>query len=66
MVSLYEMVMRDRPAKAPRSKRVCKFCSGPFGMARPHDPFCSAYCEAWFDHPHNQLTYQADTVAANR
>lgn len=32
--------------KPPRSKRVCKFCAGPFGMAKPHDPFCSAYCAA--------------------
>jgi hypothetical protein len=46
--------------KAPRAKRVCKFCAGMFGLARPHFPFCSAYCEAWFEHlpdqPPDELT----------
>jgi hypothetical protein len=32
--------------KPPRARRVCEFCPGPFGMVRPHAPFCSAYCEA--------------------
>jgi hypothetical protein len=52
--------------KAPR----CKFCAGTFGLARPHFPFCSAYCEAWFEHPTEQLEplpyNPADTMPSNR
>jgi|SwirhisoilCB3_FD_contig_31_2416025_length_301_multi_2_in_0_out_0_1 hypothetical protein len=41
--------------KPPRARRVCKFCAGPFGLVRPHAPFCSAYCEAWYKQPPDQL-----------
>lgn len=34
-------------AKPPRAKRVCNSCGGCFGLARPHFPYCSPYCEAW-------------------
>lgn len=35
--------------KYPRSKKTCGFCNGSYGLARPHYPFCSAHCEAWFE-----------------
>ncbi len=34
-------------AKPPRAKRVCNFCGGMFGLARPNFPYCSPYCVAW-------------------
>ena len=55
--------------KPPRVKRVCKFCGGPFGMVRPHHPFCSAYCEAWYERPpaplEAVLRKPPDTMPAN-
>lgn len=31
--------------KAPRTKKVCKFCGGCFGLARPNFPYCSGTCK---------------------
>lgn len=33
--------------KPPRTKRVCQFCGGCFGLTRPNFPYCSTYCAAW-------------------
>jgi hypothetical protein len=33
--------------KPPRANRVCTYCGGCYGLARPRFPYCSPYCEAW-------------------
>jgi hypothetical protein len=49
-MSLYSWIM-SRPVKPPRAKKVCVGCGGPFGLVRPHRPYCTRECKEKHEEP---------------